>query len=84
MISDTLATDMRTEISFLEKYDRAMEAIREVVEMPGVRASLLVRLILQNHGRLSRAKRGQFPELTDNEITAIEAALAESRKEGDR
>jgi len=45
--------------------------------MPGQRASLLVRLILQNHGRLSKAKRSQFSELRDEEIAAIEAAVAE-------
>ena len=43
--------------------------------MPNSRASLLVRLILQNRGRLSKTKRGQFSELTDDEIAAIEAAI---------
>ena len=43
--------------------------------MPDRRASLLVRLILQNKGKLSRAKREQFTELTDDELLAIEAAV---------
>jgi L-aminopeptidase/D-esterase-like protein len=38
--------------------------------------SLLVRLILQNKGRLSQAKRPTFSELSDEEISAIEAAVA--------
>ena len=75
VVADTIATDMLQEFSFLERYDRAMEAIQEVVEMPGQRASLLVRLILQNHGRLSKTKRGQFPELRDEEIAEIETKI---------
>jgi hypothetical protein len=33
---------------------------------------LLVRLILQNEGKLSKAKRKQFPELTEEEVERIE------------
>jgi hypothetical protein len=63
------------ELGFLERYDEAIAAVNRVVDMPGLRASLLVRLILQNHGRLSKSKRGQFSELTDDEIAGIEAAI---------
>ncbi len=44
--------------------------------MPDRRASLLVRLILQKKGRLSQAKRAAFSELSDQEVSAIEAAVA--------
>jgi len=81
VVADTIATDMHIEIAFLERYDKAMEAIREIVDMPGQRASLLARLILQNHGRLSKAKRSQFSELVDDEIAAIEAAIAKEQVE---
>jgi hypothetical protein len=43
--------------------------------MPDRRASLLVRVILQNKGKLSQAKRSAFAELTDEEIEAIENAV---------
>jgi hypothetical protein len=43
--------------------------------MPNARASLLVRLILQNHGTLSGKKRRQFAELSDEEIIRIEEAI---------
>jgi len=74
-IASTIDTDMRQEICFIESYDRALKAIKDTVDMPNSRASLLVRLILQNRGRLSKTKRGQFSELTDDEIAAIEAAI---------
>ena len=79
-VADTITTDMRLEFGFLETYDRAMEAVQEIVELPGQRASLLVRLILQNHGRLSKTKRGQFPELRDEEIAEIEARIGKGEK----
>jgi hypothetical protein len=83
VVADTIATDMRMELGFIERYDRAMEAVKEVVDMPDPRASLLVRLILQNHGRLSKGKRGQFPELRDEEIAAIEAAIGGDQAENE-
>jgi hypothetical protein len=43
--------------------------------MPDRRASLLVRLVIQNHGRLSKSKRSQFTEISDTELAAIEAAI---------
>jgi hypothetical protein len=84
VVADTIATDMRMEIGFLERYDRAMEAVKEVVDMPAPRASLLVRLVLQNHGQLSKGKRGQFTELKDEEIAAIEAAIGRDQGEKER
>lgn len=81
VIADTIATDMRMEVGFLERYDKAIEAVREVVDMPGQRASFLVRLILQNHGKLSKTKRRQFKELRDEEIAAIELAIGGDKQE---
>ena len=49
--------------------------MRNVVEMPDRHAALLVRLCLQNGGRLSQNERKQFPELLDAEIAAMEEAL---------
>jgi hypothetical protein len=45
--------------------------------MPNKRAALLVRMFLQNAGRLSKNKRKDFDELTDEEIRRMEVAIAE-------
>jgi hypothetical protein len=45
--------------------------------MPDRRASLLVRLILQNQGTLSKSQRPDFAELSDAELASIEAAVGE-------
>ncbi len=74
-VVDTVRTDLGEELGFLAAFDRAFEGVRQIVDMPDRRASLLVRLVFQNNGRLSQAKRGQFPELSDTEIEAMEAAV---------
>jgi hypothetical protein len=42
------------------------------------RASLLIKLILQNNGKLSKGKRTFFAEITDEEISRIESAVWEA------
>jgi hypothetical protein len=49
--------------------------VTAVVDMPNKRAGLLVRMFLQNAGRLSKNKRNQFDELTDEEIQQMAAAV---------
>jgi hypothetical protein len=80
-VAETIRTDLRQEIGFLKVFDAAIRATMEIVDMPDRRASLLVRLILQNKGHLSRAKRTTFSELSDQEISAIEAAVASCTKD---
>lgn len=75
-VAETIRTDLREEIGFLKVFDAAIRATMDIVDMPDRRASLLVRLILQNNGRLSQGKRATFSELKEEEISAIERAVA--------
>ena len=52
--------------------------------MPDRRASLLVRLCLQNGGRLAARKRPRFPELSKEEIAAMEAAVGNAMARASR
>ena len=81
-VAETIRTDLREEIGFLKVFDAAIRATMNIVDMPDRRASLLVRLILQNNGRLSQAKRATFSELKDEEISAIEEAVASLSQDG--
>jgi Fic family protein len=74
-IEETISRDLKAEISFLRFFDRALRSVMEVADMPNQRASLLVRLIHQNKGKLSKGKRQQFAELSDDEISQIESAI---------
>ena len=71
-IEDTVRVDLKDELDFIGRFDAVRQAVREVVDMPDRRESLLVRLLMQNGGALSKAKRPDFAELTDPEIAAIE------------
>jgi len=77
-VAETIRKDLRDEIEFLEVFDKAMIAVQRIVDMPNARASLLVRLILQNQGTLSGKKRRQFAELSEEEVTRIEEAIRET------
>jgi hypothetical protein len=71
-IEETIRRDLREEIGFLVVFDAAVRKALEIVDMPDRRASLLVRLILQNRGKLSLGKRSSFAEIKDDEIRRIE------------
>jgi len=51
----TVRTDLREELGFLAIFDRAMAGLRAIVDMPDRRAALLIRLLLQNSGKLPTA-----------------------------
>jgi Fic family protein len=74
-VAETIRKDLREEIEFLEVFDKSMIAAQKIVDMPTARASLLIQLILQNHGTLSGKKRREFAELRDEEVTKIEEAI---------
>jgi hypothetical protein len=74
-IEETIRRDLGDEIGFLVVFDASMRKALEIVDMPDRRASLLVRLILQNHGKLSRGKRPAFAEINDDELHRIEDAV---------
>ena len=76
-VAETIRIDFKEEADFVEVFDAAFQAVRVVVDMPDRRASLLIRLCLQNGGRLSHNKRKQFEELTDIEVAEIESVLRE-------
>lgn len=77
-MAETIHRDLKKEVGFLTIFDEALRKMTEIVDMPSRRASLLIRMILQNRGTLSKTRRPKFPELTDEEVTAIEAAVRSS------
>jgi Fic family protein len=77
-LAETIETDLRQEVDFVERFDRAYTAVTNEVDMPNRRASLFVRLCMQNAGTLSKKKRELFPELSDDEISSLEKAMQEA------
>lgn len=74
-------TEETEEREFQAKFHRAIAAVQGLMDMTDRRASLLVRLCLQNGGELSKNKREHhFAGLTDEEVTKIEAAIRGAEK----
>lgn len=75
-VADTVRTDLKEELDFLAVFDRALAAVRNIVDMPDRKLSLFVRLCMQNAGRISASKRkAQFPELEDREVAEMQEAV---------
>jgi hypothetical protein len=74
-VAETIRKDLKEELNFVAVYDAALSAVRNIVDMPDRRASLFVRLCLQNGGRLSKGKRDLFDEITDGELDALQDAI---------
>jgi hypothetical protein len=77
-IRQTVETELAEELSFLASYDRTKRAMQEVVDLPDRDLDLFIRLCLQNHGKLSRAKReSTFRALRDDEIERLERCVTD-------
>ena len=84
MVASSIRVDFREELRFLQVFDAALSGVLEIVDMPTRRASTLVRLCLQNGGRLAKGRHGQFPELSESEIEAMEAVIGKVIIESER
>ena len=73
----TVEDDLPREIDYLRCHDEAMRRIMEAVEMPDRIAENLVMFVRQNNGALPRKRReGEFRQLRDDEVLAVEAMVA--------
>lgn len=77
-VKTTIEQDLPREVAFLEAYDKFVERVKLVIDMPGGTLDLLHRFLAQNNGRLSlRALEREFAALTDEEAERIEAIYAD-------
>ena len=76
----TIEKELPSEIKFLRQYDQARVLMQQVVDLPNRHADLLIRLVRQNAGHLSKGKRklSEFEALTDDEVTSLENAVSEA------
>lgn len=79
VVEETIRTEWKVELDWLASYDRMRGAMRRIVDMPDKKADQFIRFILQNGGKLAVRKRALFPELTDREISRLEAAVNRER-----
>lgn len=75
-IEDTIREIIPREIRYLKNYDQMFDEVNDVVALPNARLDLLIRMLSQNQGKLSKGKRKHFDELSDKEIASIEKIYA--------
>lgn len=77
-VETTVVHDLPREVAFLEAYDRFIEGVQDIADMPARTLDLLFRFLRQGNGRLSRrARENEFAALTDDEAGRIEALYAD-------
>jgi len=77
-VQDTINRIIPEEVNYIYKYDEFKRFIDDQFEMPDKLVSMLVRLLEQNSGTLSkRARVKEFIELQDDEVEQIECAFQE-------
>jgi len=73
-----IRTEWKSELDYLERYDRMREDMRRIVDMPEKKANQFILFVQQNGGHLPSCRRANFSELTDEEIQALEKSLSEN------
>lgn len=82
-VAATIERDLPEEVAYLEAYDRFLDAMRGIVDMPQRTLDLLHRFLHQNGGRLSqRARAHEFNALTDDEAARIERVYQDISEAG--
>lgn len=72
-VEHTINHSIPAELEYLESYDKALNGIGMIVEMPNERTKRLIHYIKENGGRLGKKRReGEFALLTDEELKEIE------------
>lgn len=75
----SIQEDLVEESRFLLQFDRARGQISDTLNLPAARLDLLIQLIQQNGGSLSRTKRRRyFPDLSPKAVEAAEIAVRQA------
>ncbi len=77
-VLETIRNTLPREVDYLRGYDLAKRRIQAFLEMPDAQFDLMLGFLRQTAGRFSkRAREKEFAQLTDKEVSAIEAIYAE-------
>ncbi|GGG51969.1 Fic family protein [Bizionia arctica] len=72
-VEETIEEIIPNEIKFLEQNDKMIEFINAEVTLPDTNIDLLIKFLIQNKGKLSKAKKDKFfSEIPENVIIKIE------------
>ena len=78
-IEQTVRSELKEELEFVRKYRTARAELAELIDLPDSRMNLLVRIVVNGRGRISKAKRAsQFADLDDATIARLEGAIRDA------
>ena len=78
-VQETIEEIIPNEIRFLEQHDKMVEFINALVTLPDTGIDLLIKFLIQNNGKLSKAKKDKFfDEVPEQVIVKIENEFAET------
>jgi Fic family protein len=73
-IHDTIQEDMPEELSFLQRFEEAKQAIQQIVDMPDRLITMMLTFLHQNKGAFPKRRREYFGKLTEDEIQRMQNA----------
>jgi hypothetical protein len=78
VVEDTIKHELVSELQLIQAFDRFSSDIKDIVDLPNRELDLIMKLVHQGHGILTKTKRDKFPMLSDDEIEKIEGAYTEA------
>lgn len=77
-VKETIEVIIPEELDYLEKYDQFTNVINSLVTLPDTKVDLLIKLLNQKKGKLSKKKwQKEFDELTEEDVAQIEENYAD-------
>ena len=78
MMETSIAEDLIHEVLYIAKYDAVKKAIEERYDIPNKDLNLLIQLVLQNDGKVSKKKRARFLSwIPEAELISLESNIGE-------
>jgi Fic family protein len=79
-VNDTIEHELRTELEFMDIFERSRKKISEIVDLPDRKLDLFIRLCIEGKGSISKRKRKMFVYLTDEEFDEMERSVTQEIK----
>ncbi len=77
LVEKTIKETLPQELKYLDAFDKAYNAISQMIEMPDNQIKQLITFVLQNDGKLSKKKKEKYyNKLTPQEVEEIEEAIS--------
>ncbi len=76
-IQSTIRHDLSEELFFLERYDELKGDLQNLIDMPDRKLNEVIVFLHQNKGLFPNRRKKHFPEITDEEFTAMEKIYSE-------